>query len=58
VIRTPRVNFHGGTKNALLSVTEAGGSGVIENPMINHEEYIADQSYREYLSGSVISPKK
>ena len=58
VIRTPRVNFRQATTNALLSVTEEGGSGMIENPMINHEEYITDKGYREYLSGVLISPKK
>ena len=58
VVRTPRINFHGDTTNALLTVTESGGSGIIENPMINHEEYIADKSYKQYLTGTVITPKK
>ena len=58
VIRTPRVNFHDDTINSLLSVTESNGSGMIENPMINNEEYITDKSYLEYLAGIVISPEK
>ena len=58
VIRTPRINFHGDTQNALLAVREEGGSGIIENPMINNEEYITDKSYKEYLTGTVITPKK
>ena len=58
VIRTPRINFRGDTVNTLLSVTEKNGSGIIENPMINHEEYISDKTYKEYLTGIVISPKK
>jgi predicted Ser/Thr protein kinase len=58
VIRTPRINFHGDTQNALLTVREEGGSGIIENPMINNEEYITDKSYKEYLTGTVITPKK
>ena len=52
------MNFHGDTINTLLSVTEENGSGIIENPMINHEEYITDKTYKEYLTGTVISPKK
>ena len=55
VIRTPRVNFHDDTINSLLSVTEANGSGMIENPMINNEGYITDKTYKEYLAGIVIS---
>lgn len=55
VIRTPRVNFHDDTINSLLSVTEANGSGMIENPMINNEAYITDKTYKEYLAGIVIS---
>ena len=58
VIRTPRVNFHHDTTNALLSVTEANGSGIIENPMINNEDHITDKTYKEYLTGIVVTPKK
>ena len=58
VIRTPRVNFHNDTTNALLSVTEENGSGILENPMINNEDFITDKTYREYLTGIVVSPKK
>ena len=58
VIKTPRVNFHDDTTNALLITTEDNGSGIIENPMINNEDYITDKSYKEYLSGIVITPKK
>ncbi|MBE6593086.1 MAG: hypothetical protein E7642_03735 [Ruminococcaceae bacterium] len=58
VIRTPRVNFHHDTTNALLSVTEENGSGIIENPMINNEDHITDKTYKEYLTGIVVTPKK
>ena len=58
VIRTPRVNFHHDTTNALISVTEEGGSGILENPMINNEDHITDKTYKEYLTGIVVSPKK
>lgn len=58
VIRTPRVNFHNDTTNALLSVTEKDGSGIIENPMINNEDFITDKTYKEYLTGIVVTPKK
>ena len=58
VVRTPRINFHNDTTNARLTVTEEGGSGIIENPMLNHEEYITDKTYLDYLTGIVVSPKK
>ena len=58
IVRSPRINFHNDTQNALLSVTEEGGSGFIENPMINHEEYITDQTYKEYLNGIIVTPHK
>lgn len=57
LIRTPRINFHSETKSSLLSVSEDGGSGMIENPMVNNVDYINDGSYADYLSGRVISPK-
>ena len=41
-----------------VSVTEDGGSGFIENPMINHEEYITDSTYKDYLTGIVVTPKR
>ena len=58
VIRTPRINFRSDTTNTLLTVTDENGSGIIENPMINNEDYITDKSYKAYLVGTVISPKK
>lgn len=58
VVRNPRVNFHSRTVNSLLSVTEDGGSGLIEDPMINREDYIADKTYTEYLKGRVVTPKR
>ena len=57
VVRTPRVNFRGDTVNSLISVSEPGGSGVLDTPMINDEERIADKQYKEYLLNKVISPK-
>ena len=56
IIRNARVNFHGETKSSLLSVSEDGGSGIIENPMLNSESFIDDEVYKEYLSGKVVSP--
>ena len=58
VIRTPRINFRSDTTNTLLTVTDENGSGIIENPMINNEDYITDKSYKAYLVGTVIFPKK
>lgn len=57
IIRNARVNFHGETQSSLLSVSEDGGSGIIENPMLNSESFIDDEVYKEYLSGRVVSPK-
>ena len=56
IIRNARVNFHGETQSSLLSVSEDGGSGIIENPMLNSESFINDEVYKEYLSGRVVSP--
>lgn len=58
VIRGARVNFRGDTNNnALLSVSEEGGSGILENPMLNDSTLITDPSYKDYLVGKMISPK-
>ncbi len=56
VIRTPRVNFKGGTENVLLTVREAGGSGMIENPMLNNASYLTDEGHLPYLVGRIVSP--
>ena len=56
VIRTPRVNFHNDTVNALLSVSEAGGMGLIENPMVANSEFITDKTYEDYLDGKIVKP--
>ena len=57
VIRTPRVNFRGDTtNNALLTVTEEGGSGFIDTPMINNPANIQDTTYEEYLRGDIVTP--
>ena len=58
VVRTPRINFLSGTKNTVLTVTEAGGSGMLESPMINDLSLLSDDTYLDYLSGKVITPKK
>ncbi len=57
VIRTPRINFLKDTKSTVISVTEEGGSGIIENPMFNDSTIIGDRSFEQYLSGKIISPK-
>ena len=57
IIRNPRVNFRGDTENnALLLVSEDGGSGMLENPMINDPERIQNKQYEEYLVGRIVSP--
>lgn len=57
-IRGARVNFHGAeTKSSLLSVSEPGGSGILENPMVNSTACIDDKTYEEYLVGKVIAPE-
>lgn len=57
VIRTPRVNFRGDTtNNALLTVTEEGGSGFIDTPMIGNPQTITDNTYEKYLRGGIVTP--
>ncbi len=57
VIRTPRVNFRGDTtNNALLTVTEEGGSGFIDTPMIGNASNMTDDTYKQYLRGGIVSP--
>jgi len=58
VIRTPRVNFKGGAENVLLTVSEEGGSGMIENPMLNDASYLTHRGHEPYLVGRVVSPQK
>jgi hypothetical protein len=56
VVRTPRVNFKSSTANTLLTVSEAGGSGLIENPMLNHASYLTDEGHLPYLVGRIVAP--
>ncbi len=57
IITGARVNFRGDTNNnALLLVSEAGGSGKLENTMINDPARIQNKQYEEYLSDKIISP--
>ena len=56
VVRTPRVNFKSSTANTLLTVSEEGGSGLIENPMLNHASYLTDEGHLPYLVGRIVSP--
>ncbi len=49
-----RVHFREDTtNNALLTVGEAGGNGVIENPVTNAHA-ITDKTYEDYLTGKII----
>ena len=57
VIRTPRVNFRSGTRNTLLTVSEEGGSGMIENPMLNDASRLTDKGHEPYLVGRIVAPK-
>jgi len=56
IIRSPRVNFLKETENALLTVSEPGGCGMLENPMTN-PDFIQDKQYEEYLVGRVLAKK-
>ena len=56
IVRSPRVNFRGDTVNSLISVSEAGGSGVLDTPMINDVSRIADKQYEEYLINKIVTP--
>lgn len=57
IVRNPRVNFHGTTKNYLLSVTEEGGGGIIDCPVTDPAN-LNDKQYEEYLTGRIIFKKQ
>ena len=57
IIRSPRVNFLKETENALLTVSEPGGCGILENPMTN-PDVIGDRQYEEYLVGRVLCKRQ
>ena len=59
IIRNPRVNFRWDTKNALLTVSEPGGSGMLDTPMLNSEKLLKDnEEYKEYLVGRIVTPDR
>ena len=58
IIRSPRVNFRCDTKNTLLTVSEEGGGGMIDTPMVNNAALLeANKEYEKYLVGRVVAPK-
>lgn len=58
IIRTPRVNFREDTKNSLLTVSEEGGGGMLDTPMINNVDRLKDdEQYKEYLVGRIVARK-
>ncbi len=57
IITGARVNFRGDSaNNSLLLVSESGGSGKLENTMVNDPHLIQNKQYEEYLSDKIISP--
>ena len=59
IIRSPRVNFRWDTKNALLTVSEEGGAGMIDTPMLNSATLLEqNREYEKYLVGRVVAPNK
>ncbi len=57
IITGSRTNFRGDThNNSLLLVSEEGGSGRMENAMINDPRNIHNEQYKEYLTDKIISP--
>ena len=57
LVKNPKVGFRTKTnRNTVLSVTEGGGRGVIENLCLNHgdESWFADEVWREYFEGRVL----
>ncbi len=54
IIKNSRVNFkHPTVKSAYLAVGEAGGKGVVENPILK-DECCDDKTYLDYLKGEVV----
>ena len=59
IIRSPRVNFRWDTKNTLLTVSEEGGGGMIDTPMVNSETLLENnKEYEKYLVGRIVAPQK
>lgn len=54
IIRNPKVCFHSTTKNCLLSVTEEGGSGIIDCPVVKPDN-LGDRQFEAYLTGKIIA---
>lgn len=54
IIRNPKVCFHSTTKNCLLSVTEEGGSGIIDCPVVKPDN-LGDTQFEAYLTGKIIA---
>ncbi len=53
-INNPNVALRGDMKNrAIVTVTEQGGLGIVENPIFN-PEICDDETYKDYLIGRVI----
>ena len=42
---------------SLLTVSEEGGSGMIENPMLNDASRLTDKGHEPYLVGRIVAPK-
>ena len=53
IITASKVDFRDDTDNAFLKVGEAGGTGVLANPMFK-PELCANKSYEDYLQGKII----
>ena len=53
IVTACKVDFKAETENSYLKVGEAGGNGVISNPMLN-PNICTDKTYEEYLNGRVI----
>ena len=53
IITASKVDFRDDTDNSFLKVGEAGGTGVLANPMFK-PELCANKSYEDYLQGKII----
>lgn len=56
IIKSTRIDLRPDTENAYLKAAEAGGSGIIENPMFCAENS-ANKDYEAYLSGKIVFAK-
>lgn len=53
MVQNLKIGFRADTENAVLSVAEPGGNGVIQNLFVDPAK-VSDPAYRDYLAGKIL----